>query len=420
MSPAYALPRHVVVIAKHFGTNFAGEAIKAYQFAEILADRDVELTVITHQNAIDSGGTAGLDATYLIVPDSRLQSLLWRSRVLRFLLDPYFHLAARRMVISEIEPGPDTVLHYLSPVSPVALRFVPKGYEFVMGPLTGNIYYPPAFRDRMSLGLRTAERLHAFAQRVQRRIYPEKRRARTILVSGYERTRVSLKLAGTRDDQMVDVVDAGVSDHIAVRPRITHTCPNPRFVCSGRMVDHKGTDLAIKAVAAADPTIELDIYGDGEKRAGHEALAAALGVTDRVHFKGWMNSHDDLIDALGSYRGYVFPSLAEANGIVMQEAMMLGLPVIAARWGGPAMLADDDSAVYLPVDSEDELVEALAQAMNRLAVDTDHAERLSINARRIAEERYTWEAVAESWLTGAYRHGYGERQDQTVPANGSR
>jgi glycosyltransferase involved in cell wall biosynthesis len=410
MSPAYDLPDRVVIVAKHFGTNFGGEAIKAYQFAEILADHGVELTVVTHQNAIDSGGTAGLDARYLVVPDSKVQAWLWRSKVLRFLLDPYFHLAARRLVAAELErdsapgdsaPG-DTVLHYLSPVSPVALRFVPKGATFVMGPLTGNIYYPPAFRDRMSTGLRLAERLHAMTQRAQRLLYPEKRRARTILVSGYERTRESLRLAGVRDDQMVDVVDAGVSDHIVTRPRLTHTQPNPRFVCSGRMVDHKGTDLAIKAVAAADPTIELDIYGDGEKRAGHEALAAALGVADRVHFKGWMDSHDDLIDAFGAYRGYVFPSLAEANGIVVQEAMMLGLPVLAARWGGPAMLGDDDSVVYLPVDSEDDLVVALAEAMNRLAVDTEFAERLSANARRIAEERYTWDAVAESWLTGAY------------------
>lgn len=419
MSPAYDLPRHVVVVAKHFGTNFGGEAIKAYQFAQILADHGVELTVVTHQNSIDSGGTAGLDARFLVVADSRTQAWLWRSRILRFLLDPSFHLAARRLVLAEIPGGAaasDTVLHYLSPVSPVALRLAPRGYEFVMGPLTGNIYYPPAFRDRMSAGLRAAERLHAIAQRTQRRLYPEKGRARTILVSGYERTRASLRLAGVRDDQMVDVVDAGVSDHIAARPRITHAGVNPRFVCSGRMVDHKGTDLAIRAVAAADAAIELDIYGDGEKRAEHEALATALGVTDRVHFKGWMDSHDDLIDAFGAYRGYVFPSLAEANGIVVQEAMMLGLPVMAARWGGPAMLADDDSAIYLPVDSEDDLVRALADAMNRLAVDAAFAERLSINARRIAEERYTWDAVADSWLRGAY----GTRCAQAVPAKGSR
>jgi glycosyltransferase involved in cell wall biosynthesis len=259
----------------------------------------------------------------------------------------------------------------------------------------------------MSLGLRAAERFHALAQRAQRLLSSEKRRATTVLVAGYERTRASLRMAGVPEDRMVDVVCAGVSERIASRPRLIHTGTNPRFVCSGRMVDHKGTDLAIKAVAAAGPTIELDIYGDGEIRADHEALASRLGVADRVHFKGWMDSYDDLIDAFGAYRGYVFPSLAEANGIVMQEAMMLGLPVIAARWGGPAMLADDDSAIYLPVDSEDGLVSALADAMDHLAVDAEYAEKLSVNARRIAEERYSWDAVAGSWLEGAYSRGRG-------------
>ena len=42
-----------------------------------------------------------------------------------------------------------------------------------------------------------------------------------------------------------------------------------------------------------------------------------------------------------SYAGFVTltvdqPTIAEANGIVMQEAMMIGLPVITLRWGGPA------------------------------------------------------------------------------------
>ena len=159
MPPAYTLPRHVVVIARHFGTNFGGEAIMAYQFAELLAARGVQVTVVTHQNCIDSGGTADLDVRYLIVPETRVQALLWRSRVLRFVLDPYFHLKAHGLVKGEIAPDGDTVLHYLSPVSPVAVRFAPKGYDFVLGPLTGNIYYPRAFRHRMSLGLRSRRTL---------------------------------------------------------------------------------------------------------------------------------------------------------------------------------------------------------------------------------------------------------------------
>ena len=129
---------------------------------------------------------------------------------------------------------------------------------------------------------------------------------------------------------------------------------------------------------------------------------ARLGLQDRVRFLGWAPDHDALLDAFSDYRGYLFPTIAEANGIVMQEAMMVGLPVIATRWGGPAMLADDDSALYVEPEDEPKMVAAIATAMERLARDPALAERLSKNAHKIAQENYSWDAVSESWLNAAY------------------
>jgi glycosyltransferase involved in cell wall biosynthesis len=396
------LPSHIVLIAKHIGINSGGEAIKAFQFAELLIKQGVAVTVVTHQRAMDHQGAGALDADFLVVPDTGFQRALWTISPLRGLLDIHFHIAARRLILKNIPPSTDVSLQYIAPVSPVMPRFLPKGYDIVVGPLTGNIFYPKAFRSRASLKFRIAEQLHALAQNTLGLVFPEKRKARVVLVSGYERTRASLKMAGVRDEQMVDVVDSGVSDLIGKRPRLTHSGVNTRFVCSGRMVDHKGTDFAIKAIAESAPDITLDIFGDGEKRAEHEALVARLGLQDRVRFLGWAPDHDALLDAFSEYRGYLFPTIAEANGIVMQEAMMVGLPVIATRWGGPAMLADDDSAVYVEPEGESKMVSALAAAMERLARDPDLAERLSSNARKIAQDRYSWDAVSESWLSAGY------------------
>lgn len=412
-TPAPPLPRKVVLVAKHIGINFGGEAIKAYQYAERLRDSGAEVVVVTHERTMprpeaeggDRQGTGALadrGIRFLVLPDTALQRFLWRVKPLQGLLDVHFHFFARRLILANAPRDPDTVLHYLVPISPVMPRFFPGGYDIVLGPLNGNIFYPPAFRDRMSWKFRTAERLHALAQRVQRVVFPEKRRVRVILVSGYERTRVSLRLAGVPEEKMIDVLDSGISDSVTARPRVAHEGRNPRFACSGRMVDHKGTDLAIRAVAEAAPDIRLDIYGDGEKRAELEALARSLGLADRVRFLGWLPSHDDLLEALSTYRGYVFPSLAEANGIVMQEAMMLGLPVIATRWGGPEKLADETSAIYIDPISPDHMVRELARAMTHLAENPQDAENLSKNARKIAEENFPWKNVAQSWINAAY------------------
>lgn len=395
-------PRRVFLIAQRFGDSAGGEAIKAQQYAAFLLDNGHDVTVFTHARSLGHGLRVPLSRLRTI-PDTWAQRLAWRIPPLRGLLSPYFHLKARHLVLAEAaKGGPPPVLHYISPVSPVAPRFPPPGFEVVLGPVTGNIYYPPAFRARMSGMDRLRERLHALSQVILGRVLPEKRRMGRILVSGYERTRVSLRLARVTEDQMVDVVDSGVSPAIFARPRLVHRGENPLFVCSGRLVDHKGTDLAIRALSRTDADLRLDIYGDGDRRPALEALVRDLGLEARVTFKGWLPRHEDLLDALGQYRGYVFPSLAEANGIVMQEAMARGLPVIALNWGGPGMLADAGSALYVPPGSEEAVVAGIAEAMMRLARDGALAESLSVAARARAERLFTWPAVAQSWQR-AYR-----------------
>ena len=95
--------------------------------------------------------------------------------------------------------------------------------------------------------------------------------------------------------------------------------------------------------------------------------------------------------------GSVLPTLCETNGIVMQEAMMLGLPVIALNWAGPGNLAGDDSALYVEPKSEEYVVSEIASAMDRLASDDAFANKLAQNARAIAESKFVWPNVSRSW-----------------------
>lgn len=387
--------RKILLISPNVSDEMGGEAIKAFQFARYLRAQGVPFQIVCHERSRHAVDREFAPDEVHYVRDDWLHRLLWRTVVLRMALSLLFNIAAARHVRRAHAPG-DVLLHYIAPVSPVVVRLPPRGYDFVIGPMTGNIYYPPGFRHRMSRKDRIRERLHGALQRFAALAFSERRRARALLVSGYDRTRASLRLAGAPEASLVDVVDAGVSDALSARPRLRHSGRNPRFFCSGRMVDHKGIDLAIRAVAkTAD--ITLDISGDGEKRAGLEALARRLGVTDRVRFLGWLD-YDDLLAGFANYRGYVFPSLAEANGIVMQEAMMIGLPVITLRWGGPAMLADDASAEYIDPVDEEQVAAEIALRMERLAEDAKRAEALSVAARRRAEERFVWDKVAASWM----------------------
>jgi len=394
----------IILISERFGHIGGGEAIKAQQFADFLLARGYDVRVITAERSKTELGARIPDENLILIPDTKFQKWLWRVPVLRKFLGLYFQIRARGLVLKQTDMKSKPILHYISPVSPVELRFPPKGYHTVMGPLTGNIYYPPGFRHRMSGANKLREALHGIAQTVFGRILGNKRNVDAYLVSGYERTRASLRMAGCDDAQMIDVVDSGVSDKLAALPRVTHSGENYKFMCAARMVDYKGVDLAIRAVAAADPRATLSIYGDGDMKPQLTALVDDLGLGARVTFHGWIHN-DDLIARFPQYRGYIMPSLAEANGIIMQETMMAGLPVVAFRWGGPAMLADETSAIYIEPTNEDDAVRDIAAAMDRLGADGDYAEGISQRAHDIAKASFTWDAAATSWLKSYARPG---------------
>ena len=202
------------------------------------------------------------------------------------------------------------ILHYVAPISPVAVRLPPHGFQVVMGPLSGNIYYPPAFNTRMGRRDRIRKRLHGVTQWLMGRIFGDKKRADVILNSGYERTRSSLRIAGCREEQFIDVIDAGIGPQLSRQPRIQHQERNTSFITIGRLIDVKAIDLAIRALAQTDPSITLDIRGKGEKQAWLEALTRDLGLENRVAFRGWL-AHKDLAKACAPHRGFVFPSLAD-------------------------------------------------------------------------------------------------------------
>ncbi|SDF47537.1 glycosyltransferase family 4 protein [Limimaricola pyoseonensis] len=388
---AYAWPR-ILLIAPNAGSRMGGEALKALQYFRWLLEAGADARLITHARNRDELAALFPPERLSFVEDGPLQRLAWQSRLGRPLVTPLFHRAAARLARRH-DPA-RTVLHYICPISPVAPRLAPRGYHVVIGPLSGNIHYPPALARRTPAGRRLGAWLHAPAQRGLGLVFRDRARAERLLVSGGARTRRSLLLAGAPRARMAEVLDAGVAPALLRRARPAHT--PPRFACIGRMVDDKGFDLALRGLAQCDAEVELVLHGDGPSRPALEATAARLGLGARVRFAGWLD-HARLAAALDDCRGLVMPSLAEANGIVMQEAMALAVPVVALDWGGPAELGRSGGALLVPVAAEAELVAGLAGAMQALARAPERAARLGQEGRDVARARFDWDRVAASW-----------------------
>jgi glycosyltransferase involved in cell wall biosynthesis len=268
----------------------------------------------------------------------------------------------------------------------------------VIGPINGNIHYPKAFRHREKLAYKIRRWLHPLMQFLHRMSLSGKRKADALLVAGGQRTYESLRMAGCRDEQFVDSIDSGVLDRLYDSPRITHSGQNLKFFHNGRLVEHKGTDLIIRSLLKTKNRIQLDIIGRGPELGGLRSLVQELALQDRVTFIEWVPDHSKLAEMLRQYRAFVFPSLAEANGIVVQEAMVQGLPVIACDWGGPSLLVTPETGFLIDPSSEDHVITELASKMDLLSEDGVLADRMSEQGReRALSHGYLWSGVIHNW-----------------------
>jgi len=150
------------------------------------------------------------------------------------------------------------------------------------------------------------------------------------------------------------------------------------FGIVGRLTHWKGQHIFLEAFARAFPDggheavlVGAALFGEEAYAGELEALAARLGIADRVRFRGFQ---DDVWAELAGVDVLVHASvIPEPFGQVVQEGMALGLPVIAADAGGPADFVERDvSGMLVPRDDP----QALAAAMLRVADDVELRRRL--------------------------------------------
>jgi len=168
----------------------------------------------------------------------------------------------------------------------------------------------------------------------------------------------------------------------------------PVFLYVGRYTAVKRLPLLIAAHARAverlgSPVPLVLIGGHPGEWEGEHPLATARRLgKGQVFLAGW-RAHEQLPQALNAADLLVLPSVAEAFGLVLVEAMACGLPVIACRTHGPAeLVADGKTGWLIPPDDQGSLTVAL------LAAATDQQERLARGRHAEAESRHhAWPAT---------------------------
>ena len=172
---------------------------------------------------------------------------------------------------------------------------------------------------------------------------------------------------------------------------------NPKtIITSSRLVKKNGIGDLVDAIAVVKkevPDIKLLIVGSGEQAKELKTKSSFLGLENNIEFIGEV-LNDLLPKYLAKASIFVRPSLSEGLGIAFLEAMAAGLPIVATPVGGiPDFLKDGETGLFCKVNNPEDI----AEKINTILSDDNLRDRLITNGRKLVEEKYTWDKIAEEF-----------------------
>lgn len=160
--------------------------------------------------------------------------------------------------------------------------------------------------------------------------------------------------------------------------------PARYILSSSRFIPKKNIDGLLRGYAwfAARRTDAPDLVlcGDGELRESLRALAASLGIAQRVHWPGFVQ-YPELPTYYALAEAFILASTTEQWGLVVNEAMASGLPVlVSSRCGcAPDLVREGENGFLFDPRSP----EAIAEACARLPSEADALKRMGARSREI-------------------------------------
>lgn len=174
----------------------------------------------------------------------------------------------------------------------------------------------------------------------------------------------------------------------------------PMVLTVAGLIPRKGIHHILQAIATVSATTDctLVVCGDGPERARLEALAASLGIANRVVFAGRV-PRDVIPRYFAACDVFVLASLMEAAGNVLFEAMASSKPVVCTDSGGPGeYVVDGETGFVVPVGDET----AMAVRIEGLLRDGATRARLGEEARRRTIEAFDYDRMV-SEIIDIYR-----------------
>jgi 1,2-diacylglycerol 3-alpha-glucosyltransferase len=173
----------------------------------------------------------------------------------------------------------------------------------------------------------------------------------------------------------------------------------PVLVHVGRIAHEKNIEFLFRMfdrVVRSKPGAVFIVAGEGPALASCKAYVRSLGIAQHVRFVGYLSRERELLDCYRAGDLFVFSSRTETQGLVLLEAMALGVPVVSTAHMGTADIMNPQRGARVAPDDEAEFANIVLQLLE----DAPRRAAMSAEARAYAA---TWSASAMAdRLAGLY------------------
>ncbi|PRY37660.1 glycosyltransferase involved in cell wall biosynthesis [Spirosoma oryzae] len=329
------------------------------------------LTKKDGQSVIDpilaSGQYPNLTVHYVHVPDW-VDTFCGKGLIGMYFHYLYWQWTASNLALALDKTDPIDLIHHVSYGSIQLGSFMYRLHKpFVFGPVGGGQRAPKSLK-RYFGSFWTREWMRDWVgtllQYVNPAFYRTVRQADQLIVTNLDTLRLARTLRPTAPVERI--WDASLSRTFLPAEPIQHT-PGAtlKLLWVGRLLPRKALELTIQALGQVDPAIPVTLTivgGKGEMVDHVPGYLERYGVADRVDWVG----HVTFQQVKAYYEQsdvFFFTSLRDSCPHQLLEAMAYSLPVVTLMLHGQAELVDDSTGIRVPVGTEEQVVAALARAI---------------------------------------------------------
>jgi glycosyltransferase involved in cell wall biosynthesis len=275
------------------------------------------------------------------------------------------------------------IIHHMFPAvhnqtfSPLALTGGTRNIPFIFGPISAHFFKRPI--DEKLLQPITAK-LHKNTVK----------KANQLITITHQ-----IKKLYQNTAKPTQVIPLGV-DTNTFKPTASPNSENPEILYIGSLYPLKGVQHLIHAfsiVTQQHPNARLRIIGTGPQENSLKNLTNTLQLNKNIIFQGYI-PHTKIASYYQKCTIFCFPSQGEPFGKSIIEAMACAKPVIATNTGGaPEIIKNNKTGILTSPAQPKQLAQKILYLLN----NPDIMQKLGQNARRTAENKYSWEKIAEKY-----------------------